>query len=96
MKNYIVDYSLDGVNKSKSIDAPSPGSAFAKLLKLFPEAKLQKCIWQTHLAGAPHMPMVYIEYDPPSTRRVEPLPADPVREQVAFGFLEKIKPRRKR
>lgn len=95
MKCYRVEYELEGVRKSKSIEAPTPGSAFAKTLALFPGAKLVKCMWRTHLAGHQHMPMVHIEYDPPSTRQIEPLPAEPMREQVAFGFLEKIKPKRR-
>lgn len=96
MKNYIVTYELDGAYNTKNIEAPNPGSAFAKTLKLFPGAKLLKCIWQTHLAGAPHMPMVHIDYDPPSVKKVTPMPADPPQEQAAFGFLDKIKPRTRR
>lgn len=96
MKNYNVEYELNGMIHTNSVKASNPGQAFAKTLALFPGSTLKKCIWQTRLAGNIRFPMVHINYDAPSVRKVEPLATDPGREQASFGFMDKIKPRARR
>jgi len=96
MKNFQIQYDLNGHAHNETVQASNPGHAQAKLLQLYPAAKVLKCTLAGRLAGNIRFPVVWIDYGPVSTARPEPLPDDGVREQATFGFLSKIKgPRRK-
>lgn len=96
MKNYYLEYELKGVQHSQNLDAVTPGQAQAKLIKMLPGAKVTRCLWEGHLGGNTQMPIGYIEYEIASTAAVTPLEAEEPREQVAFGFLAKIKPAKRK
>jgi len=96
MKNYHIEYEMDGVTHSENIEASTPGQAQGKVMQLYPSAKVTRCIWSGHLAGKPNMPQVHIEYESVSTARVIPLGNNPAMEQTSFGFLSKIKPGKRR
>lgn len=65
MINYTVLFELDGEKHRKPIEAINPGSAFFKILRRYPKAKLIECNWTGRLAGKSVMPIMSIHYDPP-------------------------------
>lgn len=94
-----IEYEQDGELRTESLEAPNPGAAFAKCLKLHPEAVLVRCFRFGKLPGGGHLE---ISYDPPPVQRaIQPDPRPPRTHHVptsqenTFPFFSDIKPKPK-
>ena len=72
MKNYLVRYELDGEEYAKNVESVDVGSAYCKILKKHPEAKIIGAMTSSRLMRT----TFWIAYEPVSTRGVEPLPEE--------------------
>lgn len=89
MKNYFVEYKIEGENKTIKIEASDPGHAFQKAVKKLPKrAKITRAHIEGRLAGRPHFARVWIDYDAPKNPRLKApkLPVEKL-EQIKMPFV---------